>query len=614
MDAIVALDAEQRIVLFNAAAEAMFRCPAERAVGQPLDRFLPATLRAVHRRHVAAFGTTGDTARSMGHLRPLTARRADGEEFAIEATITRVLVDGRPYYAAIVRDITARRAAEVALTRQANLLNLAYDAIFTWDWNGAITFWNRGAEQLYGYRDDAAIGQPSHDLLRTHHPEGRQAMLAALDRDKVWAGELIHTRRDGTEVVVESRHVLVDEGETRYVLEVTRDITAQKRAEAERAASLERETTARAEAEAAAAARDALQEMLDALPGGVMIMAAPDARIAFANDAMTELVFRTPGSKDEIPVYERDFRFLRFDGMPLLASDRPGVRALRGEHVQNLQLMLRRADGSEVPVAVHAAPLLRREAEGPASAIVFVQDVTPLRQAEQLKDDFLALVSHELRTPLTAIHGGARMLRSKPDLDPVTRTELLDDVVAESERLERLLSNLLALTDITAGRLRASLEPVLIARLATRVAAEMDARTETHTFVVAAEPNLPPAEADPALVEGVLRNLYENAVKYSPAGGAIRTTVGRDTDMIVLRVTDEGVGIAPDHVAVVFERFRRVGSTTTVRGMGLGLYLCRGLIEAQRGSIEASSPGLGQGATFTVRLPVVREWGEADRS
>ena len=118
-------------------------------------------------------------------------------------------------------------------------------------------------------------------------------------------------------MVVESRHVLVDGGSSKYVLEANRDITARKRAERERAASLERETTARAEAAAAVTARDLLQEVLDALPGGVLLMTAPDARVEFANAAMDELISGTTRHWADAPVYGRDFRFLRADGTPL---------------------------------------------------------------------------------------------------------------------------------------------------------------------------------------------------------------------------------------------------------------------------------------------------------
>jgi PAS domain S-box-containing protein len=496
------------------------------------------------------------------------------------------------------------------LRRQAELLNLAYDAIFIWDWDGPITFWNRGAERLYGYSRDEAIGQASHDFLHTCHPDGFAHVLGTLKREGVWEGELTHTRRDGSEVRVESRHVLVDGGVTRYVLEANRDITARKQAEADRTRSLEREVASRADTAAALAARDALQEILDDLPGGILLMAAPDARIEFANAAMAVLVSGGPGASRLTPIYERDFRLLRVDGTPLPQEERPGMRALRGERVQNVQLVLQRSDGTELPVVMHAAPL-QGAPEEPRRSIGFVQDVTQLRQAEQLKDDFLALVSHELRTPLTAIHGGARVLVNKPGLDAATRAELLNDVVDESGRLDRLLSNLLALTNIMAGRLRASLEPVLVAQLAEDISDTMGVRSPIHTFVVDVAPELPPAEADPDLLEEVLRNLYENAIKYAPHGGVILTTLSAEGETIVIRVTDDGVGIAPEHVTSVFERFRRVGGDGTVRGMGLGLYLSRGLVEAQGGHIEASSPGLGRGATFTVTLPIAKGWAES---
>ncbi len=474
MDAIVALDAEQRIVLFNPAAEAMFRCSAAEALGQPLARFLPGRFREAHRRHVEAFAVTGATTRSMGHLRPLSALRADGDEFPIEATISQVVVDGRPYFAAIVRDITVRQAAE-----------------------------------------------------------------------------------------------------------------------------------------AAASARDRLQEVLDDLPSGVLILLAPDRRVEFANAAMAELVSGAPTPALSL-AYGRDFAFLRADGAPLPPEADPGARALRGERVANLQVLLERAGRAPIPVAAHAAPL--REGPGAtARAIVVVQDVTRLREAEQLKDDFLALISHEFRTPLTAIHGGARLLAgAAAGLDATTRAELLADVVAESERLDRLLGNLLTLTDVVAGRLRASTEPVLVGPLARRVADEVGSRGPSHTFVVDASAGLPPVEADPDLLEEVLRNLYENAVKYAPAGSTVRTTTVRDGEGIAIRVTDEGIGIAPEHVGAVFERFRRVGGDPTVRGMGLGLYLSRSLVEAQGGQIAASSPGPGRGATFTVTLPVAAGWTEAE--
>jgi signal transduction histidine kinase len=272
--------------------------------------------------------------------------------------------------------------------------------------------------------------------------------------------------------------------------------------------------------------------------------------------------------------------------------------------------MLARADGSALPVSVQAAPL-RDASSGATEALLVVQDVTQLRQAEQLKDDFLSLISHEFRTPLTAIHGGAHMLAAAEDsLDAETRRELLGDVVAESDRLDQMLKNLLLLASVMAGRLPVETEPVLLGPLAREISNEVARRSPNHEFLTAISPSTPPVEGDPSLLSQVLRNLYENAVKYSPNSGQIRTTAFASHDRVAIAVSDQGLGIAQHHLANVFERFHRAGADPTVRGMGLGLYLSRLLVLAQGGTIEVSSPGPGEGSTFSVSLPIASGWSE----
>lgn len=496
MDAVVALDATQRIVLFNPAAETMFGCSADDALGEPLDRFLPERFRGAHHQYVSAFGRTGDTSRAMGHLRPLAALRADGTEFPIEATISRVAIDGHPFVAAIVRDITGRVAAEN-----------------------------------------------------------------------------------------------------------------------ERAVVLAREAAARLDAAQATAQRDELQAIIDGMPSGIEIVRAPDGRIEQTNDAFSTLVFGEDAPTETIPQYGTDFVFLWSDGTPLPFHERPGSRALRGERVRNQQLVLQRADGSRIPIAIHAAPLRMNvnDSDKIDRAILVAQDVTQLHQAEQLKDDFLSLISHELRTPLTAIHGGARLLAAQGDvLDAATRAELLADVVIESERLEQLLVNLTTLAALLAGRLAPVTEPVLLGPLVRTVAQSVAEHSPRHTFVAEVPPGTPAVEADPSMLEEVLRNLYENAVKYAPEGGEIRTLLRSDARLVTIDVVDQGIGIAQEHLGQVFDRFRRPGAPATTRGMGLGLYLVRLLIEAQGGTIGAASPGPGHGSIFTVSLPVAQGWDTAE--
>ncbi len=352
--------------------------------------------------------------------------------------------------------------------------------------------------------------------------------------------------------------------------------------------------------------RDQLRVILDSLPSGVIIRTAPDGEIELANATAQEIVGQRPGSN----VLQPDYVLLRIDGSTLPRPQWPGMRALRGEIVRNRQLTLSTADKRMLPVLVQAAPLRNRHGEVVRAVVVF-QDITPLRKAEQLKDDFLSLISHEFRTPVTSIHGGAHLLAQRGEtLDSATRQTLLADIVTESTSLEQMLANMLTLTAIQAGRLEPSTEPILVSALVRQATALAEAKSRTHYFAVDLSQRVPPAEGDAELISQVLRNLYENAVKYSPAESTITTFVTFDDRRVTIHVADEGAGIAAEHLGDVFDRFRRPGADPTVRGMGLGLYLSRHLIEAQGGQIGITSPGLGKGATVSITLPLSSDWSD----
>jgi K+-sensing histidine kinase KdpD len=240
--------------------------------------------------------------------------------------------------------------------------------------------------------------------------------------------------------------------------------------------------------------------------------------------------------------------------------------------------------------------------------VAVIQDITRLRQAEQLKDDFLSLISHEFRTPLTAINGGAQLLAQRGDsLDDATRISLLTDIVTESAALERMLANMLTLTAIQAGRLEPDTEPILVRQSIRMALTAAKIRHPDHAFVLEIPEAVVPAEGDDALLQQVLRNLYENAAKYSPPGSTITTRIAEDDGQLIIHVTDEGSGIAGEYLDTVFERFSRPGADPTIRGTGLGLYLSRHLMEAQGGTIGVTSPGPGKGATFSIALPIAAE-------
>jgi PAS domain S-box-containing protein len=233
MDAIITVDDQQRIVLFNSAAERMFLFPTEDAIGQPLDRFIPERFRASHKQHVQGFGETHVTRRSMGALGALYGLRADGEEFPIEASISQIESDGKKLYTVILRDITERRRADEALKEQARMLELA--PMLIRDLNGRIIFWNTGAEQMYGWPTAEALDKVAHSLLQTEFPRPIEEIKARLYAHNHWEGELLHIRKDGQRIVVASHWVLHRDGQgkPKAILEVNNDITERKDAERE---------------------------------------------------------------------------------------------------------------------------------------------------------------------------------------------------------------------------------------------------------------------------------------------------------------------------------------------------------------------------------------------
>jgi PAS domain S-box-containing protein len=354
--------------------------------------------------------------------------------------------------------------------------------------------------------------------------------------------------------------------------------------------------------------RDQLRIILDSLPAGVLILSGPDGRIEMTNRALTAMLFGPTAPPGMLPTNSRDVAVLRADGSPLPRDEEISRRALQGQEIRNQQLLLETAQGRQMPVLVQAMPL--PDACGVVTGAVLVfQDITRLREAEQLKDDFLSLVSHEFRTPLTTIHGGAHLLMNQgEDLDPLTRRELLRDIVEESDRLDRMLANMLLLTEVMAGRLEARLEPLPVEQVVRTAATAVAARSGIHTFLIDFAPGLPPAQGDAALLAQVLGNLYQNAVKYSPAGGKIQTRVSYNDQAVTISIFDQGIGIQDAEINRVFERFYRAGGNPSVHGTGLGLYLSRHLVEVQGGQITASSPGLGNGAEFTVTLPIDPDW------
>jgi signal transduction histidine kinase len=229
------------------------------------------------------------------------------------------------------------------------------------------------------------------------------------------------------------------------------------------------------------------------------------------------------------------------------------------------------------------------------------------RQASRAKDEFLATLSHELRTPLTAMLGWVRMLQTGTLEPPLARRAL--EVIDRNTKLQaQLIDDLLDVSRIITGKLVLDLSPVDVAAAAE---AALDtvapgAQAKSLTIVRRLDTAAGPAWADPHRLQQIVWNLLANAIKFTPAGGTITVTIERLDPHVAITVSDTGIGISPEFLPFLFDRFRQADSTSTRLhgGLGLGLAIVRHLVTLHRGRVEAESPGPGAGATFRVRLPL----------
>ncbi|HLV99279.1 MAG TPA: ATP-binding protein, partial [Ktedonobacterales bacterium] len=370
--------------------------------------------------------------------------------------------------------------------------------------------------------------------------------------------------------------------------------------------------------------RRLLQTILDVLPSGVFIVEGEESRLVLANRAAEATwgvrwqpntsageFFRTSGAR----VFQADGRLMPIDS---LAS----VQVFRQEEpIRYLQEVMRRPDGTTLPVLVSAVrlPAFAQEhsqaldgvAPRPMAAIV-MQDITALKEAERLKDEFVALVSHELKNPLTSIKGYTQLLRAQLEArEGLALSEqeqlCLHVVEEEADRLSALASDVIDVSRLQSGRLVLRIEELDLVSLVRQVAERLQITTKAHTLHLLADSDSIWLHGDRNRLEQVLLNLIANAIKYTPQGGSIDITVtqAEDGQSVQVRIHDCGIGIPQEQQARLFARFSRASNASAhgITGTGLGLFLCRELIERHGGRIWLESEE-GQGSTFSFLLPL----------
>ena len=520
------------------------------------------------------------------------------------------------------------------------ILAIAADAIISVDESMRIVHFNYGATRIFGYEAQEAIGQSLDMLLPERYRMAHRGHIHMFGRGPDAARrmgerrEIYGLRNNGQEFPAEASISRLDTPEGRLYTVVLRDISERRRAERNQeflatagdllARSLDLETTI----------QTVVQLPVEHLADGCILdLVEPAGRIQrFASesaDARIESMLRR---------FERDFS-LTWDSpsrvIDVLQTGRPELVSevtldWLEAHVETTAQMELEQEMKRRSIII--VPLVAREAVIGAMSLYIAGDnprrfdATDLHVAMELgrraafaidnarlyreaqhatraRDEILGVVSHDLRNPLSAIAMVTRALRDQMATDD-PRRELLDTAYDSTEWMNRLIQDLLDVASIEAGRLAVERRPEAVLPLLERAASMFERTAAERSIVVRVDvpAGLPPIVADAERVLQVLANLLGNALKFTEPGGSVTLSAAALDGEVALSVSDSGIGIPPEHLPHIFERYWHARRTARKRGSGLGLAIAKGIVEAHNGRIWVKST-LGAGTTFTFTLP-----------
>ena len=269
--------------------------------------------------------------------------------------------------------------------------------------------------------------------------------------------------------------------------------------------------------------------------------------------------------------------------------------------------MLSVPDGRRVTTLVNATPIHAEDGEV-ESVVVTIQDLAPLEELERQRAEFLGLVSHELRAPLTSIKGSTTtVLAASPELDPAETREFFRIIDEQADHMRGLIGDLLDAGRIGSGTLSVAPEPSEVAALVERARNTFLSGGGLHAVLIDLPSDLPLVMADRRRIVQVLNNLFANSARYSPQSSPILVAAVRDGAHVAVSVADEGRGVAPERLPHLFHKHAGGEAAGGTVRYGLGLAICKGLVEAHGGRIWAESAGPGQGTRFTFTIPAAEE-------
>lgn len=483
-------------------------------------------------------------------------------------------------------------------------------AIFVLDPTGVIRSWNEGAALISGYSAEEVIGK---HLAIFYTPEDMESQLPKREMElatKVGRSEnqSWRVRRDGTRFWADEIMTALhnEQGRLRGFLKITRDLTERWRVQDALRESEERYRT-----------------VVQSVKDYAIITVDSNRCITHWNNAARMMIGY---EEQEIVGQSADVIFTSEDrqrGAPQMEMD----HALKEGRAEDERWHVRKNGsrfwGSGVMTAMRDeggrrigfSKILRDETERKRMederARLLVREQAARETAEEatrLKDEFLAVVSHELRTPLAAILLWTKLLRAGM-LDERSRGEAAGVIEQSAHAQRALVEDLLDVSRILSGRMRLNAAPSDVAAVVRAAIDAVQPMADAKSLRIVAEldPAIGQVRIDADRMQQVVWNLLTNAAKFTPAGGSIAVSLKREDKQLIIRVSDTGQGISPEFLPHVFDRFRQADASTTrlEGGLGLGLTITKQLVELHGGTIQAESDGLGKGATFTVRIPLM---------
>ena len=640
-DAIISKNLDSIVMSWNRAAERLFGYSAEEAIGRSIRMIIPND-----RQH-----EEDDVLKDIRAGKPVThfetiRQHKSGRLVPISLSVSPIYDQAGVVIGAskIARDITDRIEGAVTVRRLASAIESSDDAIVTKNLDSIITSWNPGAERLFGYTEKEAVGQ-SIRMLIPDDLQGEEEMVLAKIRggEKVDHYETIRQRKDGSKLSVSLTVSPIRDAAGRIVgaSKIARDVTERVRLQAQAeehatnteklgsigaalASTLDRETIVQKVTDTATDLTHAefgafFYNVRDSKTGNAyMLYALSGARkedfSGFPHPRETAMF--SPTFKGEAPVrlddVTKDPRYGKSAphyGMPkghlpvrsYLAVPVKGVKGhvLGGLFFGHSQIGVFTEQHEQLVVGLAAWGSVALE-----NARLY----TEAQDANRLKDEFLAVLSHELRTPLNAILGYARLLRGSM-LPPDQAERGLETIERNSRWLAQIVDDVLDVSRIVSGKIRLDVQPVELPGIVDNAVATVQpgADAKSVRLQTLLDPRIGPVSGDPDRLQQVVWNLLSNAVKFTPKGGRVQVRLERVNSHVELIVSDTGVGISKEFLPMVFERFRQAdsGSTRKTGGLGLGLAIVRHLVEMHGGTVTAESAGMDQGATFTVKLPLM---------